>query len=531
MEKNWDVIIAGAGVAGLSAALTLGRARRRVLVVDAGEPRNRFAAHMYGVLGHDGLDPAELLRRGREEVAAYDVTVAAGEVQQVVETDDGMAVTLRDGRTLLARAVVAATGLRDELPAVPGLAERWGSGVAHCPYCHGWEVRDQRIGVLGTSPLSTHQAELLRQWTDRLTFFTAGAGTLDPAVRGRLEARGVTLVDTPVAEVLGDADAITGVRLADDSEVALDAIFCAPTPRPHEEFLAGLDLDRADNPMGNFIAVDPTGQTSHPRVWAIGNVTNPGANVAMSLGAGAMAGAMVNMALVTEEFDLAVAGTGSDVVEHWESEYAGDAPRWSGRVNATVADVVRELPVGQALELGCGEGGDAVWLAEQGWQVTAVDISSTAIARGAGAAAGRGVADRISWISHDLSTWTTEEHFDLVTAAFFHSEVELARTEIVRRAAQQVSPGGHLLLVSHVFESDADIPPWAHRHDEADHGHGHGHGPVLPTPDEDLAELRLDPSSWRMVRSEIRTREATGPDGRQRATMKDGVVLVQRLPA
>lgn len=560
MTEQHDVVIVGAGAAGLSAALTLGRACRRVLVIDAGEPRNRFAAHMHGVLGLEGIDPTELLRRGREEIAEYDVTIRPGTVDLVEDTDDAITVRLADGGTMSARILIAASGMTDVLPEVPGLAEHWGTSVLHCPYCHGWEVRGSRLGVLGSSPMSLHQAELLRQWSNDLTFFTAGCGDIPPEAAHRLRSRGVELIDVPVTKVhtrrSEEGDVLTGVRLDDGREIALDAIFTASIPRPHEEFLAGLGLDRVDSPMGNFIATDPTGRTSHPRIWAVGNVVNPGANVPISVGAGSFTAGMVNMALVTEDFDQAIVADHGHMHEHpehrdtehsdtgnrddedvtpadyWEGRYADSDRLWSGRVNATMADVIGGLEAGTALDLGCGEGGDAVWLAEQGWQVTAIDISSTATARGAEGAASRGVADRINWVAHDLTTWETEETFDLVTASFFHSTVDLSRTKILRRAAGRIRPGGHLLTVSHVFETDEDIPPWAWRH-KNNHGddqqNGHSAHPILLTPPEEIAELDLDTSEWQVVTEEIRTREATSPDGEQKAMVKDGVVLLQRI--
>ncbi|MET3861316.1 thioredoxin reductase/SAM-dependent methyltransferase [Dietzia sp. 2505] len=558
-EEHWDTIVIGGGAAGLSAALMLGRARRRVLVVDAGEPRNRFAAHMHGVLGHEGVDPLELLRRGREELREYNVTVWTGSVTVVRdsgvddaangETGAGLTVEFADAAPGTARALVVASGQTDELPDIPGLQEHWGTSVLHCPYCHGWEVRGRRIAVLGTSAMSTHQAQLVRQWTDDLVFLTAGIDESgngpNAEVAARLRARGVRLESTPVDRVLSTDGRLSGVRLLDGREIALDAIFAAPVARPHDQFLDGLTLERATNPMGTALAVDQFGATGHPRIWAVGNVANPGATVPVSMAAGSMAGGMVNMMLVNEDFDIALedaaeatatpGATGSPA-EHWEGEYADNGPRWSGAVNATTAAVVDALPVGSVLDLGCGEGGDAVWLAGQGWDVTAVDLSPTAVSRGAGAAAARGVADRIDWVAHDLTTWTTDERFDLVTASFFHSPVDLSRTRILRRAAEWVRPGGHLLLVSHVFESEADIPPWANRPgggDHAGHGENPGHGaahPVLPTPAEDVADLALDPAAWEVVLEEIRPREAVGPDGVQTATIKDGVVLYRRRP-
>ncbi|MBN8883453.1 MAG: NAD(P)/FAD-dependent oxidoreductase [Salana multivorans] len=312
----WDAIVIGGGAAGLSAALLLGRARRRVLVVDAGSPRNRFADHMHGVLGNEGTPPADLLLRGRSEVADYGVELRDGAVETVRDEGTRLAVTLADGGVELARALVVATGLTDELPDLPGLAERWGTSVLHCPYCHGWEVRDERIGILATSPMALHQARLVRQWSDRVTLLAGALGPLDPGEEARLRSRGVEVVAEPVVEVLGDGPRVTGVRTADGRVVELDAIFTAGAPRPHDAFLADLRLARADLPfgLGSFLAVDPTGRTSHERVWAVGNVVNPMANVPMAIGAGAFTGGAVNGALVEEDFDLAGAareGAGS----------------------------------------------------------------------------------------------------------------------------------------------------------------------------------------------------------------------------
>ncbi|MGO2745393.1 NAD(P)/FAD-dependent oxidoreductase [Microbacterium sp.] len=303
----WDAIVVGGGAAGLSAALLLGRARRRVLVIDAGSPRNRFAAHMHGVLGNEGTPPAELLRKGRAEVAAYGIEFLDGTVQNVEAADSGLAIVLSTGRAQRARALVVASGIVDELPDVPGLAPRWGTSVLHCPYCHGWEVRDQRLGVLATSPMGLHQTQLVRQWSDRVVLFAAGLGTLDPVAEQRMRARGVEVVASPVVEILGEDDRITGVRTGDGRMVEVDAVFTTGAPRPNDGFLTGLGLSRTDSPfgLGSFLSVDQAGKTSHDQVWAIGNVVNPAANVPMAIGAGAFAGGAVNGALVEEDFDLA----------------------------------------------------------------------------------------------------------------------------------------------------------------------------------------------------------------------------------
>ena len=157
-QPQWDVVVIGGGPAGLSAALMLGRARRRVLVIDAGSPRNRFASHMHGVLGNDGTAPAVLLERGRAELAKYAVQVQAGSVERVDEIDGIVRVAIAGTGEIMASALIVATGLSDELPTIPGLVERWGRSVLHCPYRHGWEVRGQRLRVLITSPLGLHHA-------------------------------------------------------------------------------------------------------------------------------------------------------------------------------------------------------------------------------------------------------------------------------------------------------------------------------------------------------------------------------------
>lgn len=305
--SSWDAIVVGGGAAGLSAALLLGRARRRTLVIDAGSPRNRFAAHMHGVLGNEGTPPRDLVRRGRTEAEAYGVTIREGAVSGVRDDGDALVVVRHDGVEERTRALVVASGITDDLPAVAGLAERWGLSVLHCPYCHGWEVRDRRLAVLATSPASLHQAKMVRQWSDEVVLFSAGLGALDPAEEHRLRARGVEIVTAPAIEVFGDGTAVSGIRVEGGATIPVDAVFTGGRPIPHDGFLADLGLVRSELPagLGSFVQVDATGKTSHPRIWAAGNVANPMATVPMSIGAGATAGAAVNGALVEEDFRIA----------------------------------------------------------------------------------------------------------------------------------------------------------------------------------------------------------------------------------
>lgn len=270
---------------------------------------------MHGVLGQEGVSPAALVETGRREAAGYGVQFVDGVVSAAEDGADGLRVTLESGETHACRALVVATGITDELPDIPGLAQRWGTGVLHCPYCHGWEVADQRLGVLATSPASVHQVQMVRQWSDRVTVFAARLGEMEPRVETRLRARGIEIVNAEVVEVLGDGDRVTGVRTADGGVVAVDAIFTAGTPRPHDAFVAGLGLEQAELPFGagSFLTVDPMGKTTHDRVWAAGNVVNPMANVPMSIGAGAMAGSAVNGALVEADFAAAEAAQALEV--------------------------------------------------------------------------------------------------------------------------------------------------------------------------------------------------------------------------
>ncbi|KRA24212.1 hypothetical protein ASD65_07100 [Microbacterium sp. Root61] len=518
-HAEWDAVVIGGGVAGLSAALMLGRARRRTLVIDGGAPRNRFAAHMHGVLGNDGTPPEELLARGRAEIERYGVRIVSGSVESVEDDPAGLAVTIAGRGAVSTRAVLVATGLTDELADVPGLAEYWGRGVLHCPYCHGWEVRDRVLGVILSSELGLHQTELVRQWSDEVIVFTSAIGSLRPEVEKRLRARGMRIIAEPVAEVIGDGTDVTAVRLSNGEDIPVGAVFTTGAARPHDGFLSSLSLDRTEAPAGSFLAIDPMGRTSDSRIWAAGNVVAPAASVPMAMGAGTAAGASVNATLVAEDFDAAERDARAmheepSPVEFWENRYSDAAKVWSGHPNKALTDVVAALIPGRALDLGCGEGADVIWLAENGWHATGVDISTTAVARATAMVEGSPVAERARFIAADLATWDAAESYDLVTASFLQSPVALDRAAILRRAAARVTPGGHLLLTAH-----ATAP---------NHNHAHAHA-VFPTPEEELATLDLDPASWRTVIAETRRRTAVR-DGAP-VDFEDSVVLLQRIDA
>ncbi|PRX49953.1 thioredoxin reductase [Prauserella shujinwangii] len=293
MTDRYDVVIVGGGAAGLNAALVLARARRSVAVVDGGSPRNAPAGHLHGFLSRDGLPPAELLRAGREEVAGYGGDL----VDDVVSTlRPDRLVELASGRVLAARRVLVATGLTDELPEIPGVRERWGHDVLHCPYCHGWEVRDRPLAVLGTSPRSPHQALLVRQWSADLVYFPH---TAEPAREDaeRMRARGIRIVPGKVDEVVVEGDRVRAVRLADGTEVAREAVFVGPRFVPKDGVLAAAGCARAES---GFVAVDGTGRTSVPWLWAAGNVVDPAAQLITAASDGARAAADINLDLVLE---------------------------------------------------------------------------------------------------------------------------------------------------------------------------------------------------------------------------------------
>ncbi|WP_432705285.1 NAD(P)/FAD-dependent oxidoreductase [Actinorhabdospora filicis] len=297
-----DVLVIGGGAAGLSAAMMLGRVRRSVTVIDSGEPRNAPAEGVHGLLALDGTPPGEILARGREQARGYGAAFAEGVVVDVARDGDGFTATLADGTRLRARRVLVATGLVDVLPDVPGLRERWGREVLHCPYCHGWEARDRAIGVLATGPMSVHQALLFRGLTGDLVYF-AHTTRPTPEEAARLAAWDIPVVEGEVAEAVTGGGRLTGVRLGDGTLVAREAIAVATRLEPRVGFLAGLGLVPVAHPsgMGEHLPADPAGRTSVPGVWVAGNATDLAAQVGAAAAAGALAGAQINADLVAED--------------------------------------------------------------------------------------------------------------------------------------------------------------------------------------------------------------------------------------
>ncbi|MBJ7356091.1 NAD(P)/FAD-dependent oxidoreductase [Nocardioides sp.] len=297
-DNEYDAIVVGGGAAGLSAALVLTRARRRVAVVDGGRPRNAPAAHMQGFLSRDGLPPAELVEMGRAEVTRYGGHLVEDTVSGVVRHEGPrFDVRLASGTTLATRRVIVATGLRDEIPDVAGAWDRWGRDLLHCPYCHGHEVRDEPLGVLGQGSGPVQHALLVRQWSPDVVLFTHGS-TPTAEERQQLSARGIVVDDRPVRRLVVEDDELRGVELDDGSVVARRAVFVRPRFVPHSDLLVGLGCATGDD---GWPVVDPTGATTVPGVWAAGNVANPRAQVITAAGEGSAAAIALNNDLVDED--------------------------------------------------------------------------------------------------------------------------------------------------------------------------------------------------------------------------------------
>jgi thioredoxin reductase len=307
-NEQYDVVVVGGGAAGLSGALTLARARRSVLLVDAGEQRNRPASGVHGFLTRDGLAPAELVALGRAEVERYGGIMLDGRVAELAGSAGAFAVMLEDGRVLGARRLLVTTGLVDELPDVPGLRELWGTDVVHCPYCHGYEVRDEPIGVLSTGPRALHLTQLFRQLSADVTLFLHTGPRPSPEEGKALAARGVAVVDGEVAALETEAGRLRGVRLAGGEVVPRRVLAVETTLVARAELLAGIGLEATTHAMGvgQRIEADGTGRTAVPGVWVAGNVTDIMAWVASAASAGVMAGAAINNDLVAEDTRVAV---------------------------------------------------------------------------------------------------------------------------------------------------------------------------------------------------------------------------------
>ncbi len=518
IERYCDVAVVGGSAAGLAAALQLGRQRRSVIVVDAGEPRNALAAHMHGYLSREGFRPSELTAAGREEVRSYGGEVLAGCVNVVTRTDgDRFRVELDGGHSIVARRVLAATGLVDVLPDIDGLAERWGRDVIHCPFCHGFEFRDRHIVQIVTHPMGLHTAGLFRQLTRRLTVVLHGPVDVDDSEVETLRASGVDIRDEPVRQIVRGADGqVEAVELADHKRIDADAVAVGPRFQVRAEPFVPLGLRPAPHPsgLGDFVETDATGATVVPGLYAAGNVTDPSQQVLQAAANGSRVGAMISFSLAAD--DLRAAARPSANEADWDHRY-GHERIWSGNPNGTLVNEVSGMTPGRALDVGAGEGGDALWLAQQGWQVIASDISQRALDRVDAEAKRRGLhVERHHTDANALNAFETAA-FDLVSAQY----ASIPRTPDgrgVHNLLNAVAPGGTLLVVSH------DLDAMAASVDTPAHNRPFDPDAYLRT--DDFAAALTESSAWDIEVNENRPRPAGAASAAQH--IEDVVLRARR---
>lgn len=295
-----DVIIIGGSSAGLSAALILGRARRSVLVFDDGKPCNRFSHASHGFMTRDGVHPADLLQIARDQLTPYkSVSFHSATVTRVHPAETGFSVETNAGDTYCARKLLLATGLHDTLPAVPGLDLFFGTSVFHCPYCDGWEIRDQPVVVYNETASAYHQAMMLHQWTRSLTLCTGGTNTLAHEERARLQQNGITIIDTPAARVDGSNGQVRQLVFADNSTIQCAAVFVGLKSTQSVPFAQDLGCTLT---ASGLVQVDSFAQTTVPGVYAAGDMSNPLRSVAVAVAHGAAAAYGINHTLTTEDF-------------------------------------------------------------------------------------------------------------------------------------------------------------------------------------------------------------------------------------
>ena len=522
IERHADVAIIGGSAAGLAAGLQLGRQRRSVIVVDAGEPRNAPAAHLHGYLGHDGAAPADLLAVGREEVRRYGGEVLAGRVLDVerrAETDGGdFVLRLTGGHVVVARRVLLASGATDRLPDIDGLAERWGTRVIHCPFCHGYEVRDTRLVQIVTSAVGLHPAGLFAPLTDRLTLVLHDGVAADDPALDVFRSNGVEVVDGRVARLVdGATDGAVVVELDDGRRFDADAVVVGSTVRANADVVAGLGIVEVEHPggFGTIVEVDPFGATSVAGVYAAGNVVDPSVQLLHAAATGSRTGAMIAADLVHE--DMAAGGRSSANERDWDRRYSGEAI-WSGRPNGSLVAELSDARPGTALDVGAGEGGDVVWLAERGWDVVASDISERGLDRI------RNIADErrldiacLRADANDVEPYGSRR-YDLVTAHY----ASIPRTADDRGVANllaAVGDGGTLLVVSH------DLAPMRTPIDTTEHSRGFDPDAYVRV-DDVVAAIDGD-AGWRIEVFETRPR----PGGHAAGHVDDVVLRARRISA
>jgi len=294
-----DVIIIGGSFAGLAAALQLGRARRKVTVLDTGLPRNRFAGHSHGVLGHDHRPPSSILAEARQQLARYPtIRLVNARAESISGTINNFSLLTGDGESLGARRLILSYGVVDQMPAVPGFAESWGTSIIPCPYCDGFEVADQHWGLIWSGPQSMNQVRLFHDWTDNLTVFADGHD-IAPDIRADLAGRQVSVVDGRIIEVTRQGGHNATIKLDTGLDVAVDILFAHPRTKPSASLHESLGLATVDTPVGIAIKTDERRETSVPGIYAAGDLANPGIpSVTTATWQGAMAGIFAQQSML-----------------------------------------------------------------------------------------------------------------------------------------------------------------------------------------------------------------------------------------
>ena len=496
ITRHCDVAVVGGSAAGLAAALQIQRQSRSVIVIDSGEPRNAPAAHMHGYLGYDGTAPSELMDAGRAELRRYGGEVLTGHVDAVNRDVGGFWLHAGD-TTVRARRVVAATGATDELPAIEGITQHWGKTVIHCPFCHGYEVRGQRLVQILTHPAGFHPARLFAHLSDRFTLVIPADLEVDTDEVAAFEAGGTDVLRGEVRRVIDGPDAtLAAVELIDGRRLAADAVVVTTHMRPRIEPFGELGLEPEPHPIGvaDFVATGPTGETAVDGLYAAGNLTDPSHQVLAAAANGSYVGAMVAFDLATR--DRATARRPSPGGAEWNARYSGDEV-WSGAPNGTLVAEIASATPGKVLDIGAGEGGDALWLAEQGWDVTANDVAQAGLDRLASKAATEGADIRCLAADANARDAFGDDTYDLVSL-FYSAIPRTGDDRAIANIMNAVAPGGTLLMVGHAPPSP-DAP-----------AHDGGHIAAWDRAsfvgvDHVEAAIRSTPG-WIIVTSEVRER-------------------------
>ncbi|ACU60901.1 NAD(P)/FAD-dependent oxidoreductase [Chitinophaga pinensis] len=299
-KNNFDVIIIGGSYAGLAAAMSLGRALRRVLIIDSGKPCNRQTPHSHNFLTRDGSTPAEIAAIGKEQVLKYDtVQFYTGLATRGVKTETGFEIGTDKGDTFSGTKLIFATGITDEQPAIPGFAECWGISVIHCPYCHGYEVKQEKTGILANGDMAFDFGKLISNWTDELTIFTNGASTLTPEQMEKLAQHNIAVVEKVITKVEHDKGYVRQLVFEDGRTFALRALYARVNFTQHCDISVQLGCELTEQ---GYLRVDAMQKTTVPHVYACGDNSSMMRSVANAVSTGTLTGAITNKDLIDESF-------------------------------------------------------------------------------------------------------------------------------------------------------------------------------------------------------------------------------------